>query len=134
MTAPKKVTYGQTITYTVKVANTGTASAHNVTVTVVPPPGVDTPSAMTPASQCALVRQDRAAMGRDAVVCNLGTLTTQSAATVTVTVKPLYVQHSPFKGEAYDTTTDREMSPTSSTHAKASVKVACPPQGPCNVQ
>jgi len=134
MTAPEKVTYGETIKYTMKVANTGSTDAHDVKVTFALPPGVDTPNVgMAPAGQCALIRQAPSAMGRDAVICGLGTLRAGTSAKATVRAKPLYADSTPFKSTAFVSTSDREMSPTSSTHAKASVKVTCPRHGECKL-
>jgi uncharacterized delta-60 repeat protein/uncharacterized repeat protein (TIGR01451 family) len=133
--APEKVTYGKTVTYSVKVANTGTTDAHNVTLTFVVPPGVDTPNiAMAPAGWCRLSRQDPRSTGMDSVFCELGTVAAKGSKTLTITAKPLYASSAKLKNEAFSSTSDREMSPTTKTHAKASVKVVCPTKGSCEVR
>jgi uncharacterized delta-60 repeat protein/uncharacterized repeat protein (TIGR01451 family) len=134
MKAPKKVTYGQSIKYTVTVANTGATDAHGVAVRVTLPPGADTRNVtMTPAN-CTVVNLDSAVAGETDVVCNLGTLAHKTSATVTVTARPLHASSTTLKNMASDSTTDREMSPATSTHAKAAVKVVCPQQGSCNTK
>ena len=118
--------------FEIKVANTGTTDAHDVTVTFVIPPGVDAPNVgMTPADHCAFIRQDPRPMSMATVACSLGTLARRTSTAVTITARPLYATSSPFKNTTFTTTSDREMSPTSATHAKASVKVVCPKTGPC---
>lgn len=132
VSAPEKVTYPQSIKYKIKVSNTGSNNARNVRVTFVIPPGVDAPNAgMTPADECAFVSRDARAMGVSTVSCDLGALASKTTRTVTVTVRPIYVTDSPVKNTTFVTTNDRELSPTSATQAKTSVKVVCPKKGPC---
>ena len=131
MTAPKKVTFGDTIKYTVKVKNTGDNNAHNVKVTWIVPPAVDDDTLGMPAP-CAFMQQHRPAMGMAAVVCDLGTLKPDASAKVVIRAKPLYAYKStPLKNTATVSTTDRQMSPKTETEAKAAVLVTCPRNASC---
>jgi len=125
MKAPKKATYGQRITYTIKVANTGATDAHNLTVVDPIPAGVAPWSVSTsPPGHCSVIVPPAAgANANGSVVCNLGTVAHHSSTTFTLSLLPSAPRQ--LVNTATDSTTDHEMSPSASTHAQASVMVTC---------
>jgi uncharacterized repeat protein (TIGR01451 family) len=130
MTAPKKVAPGP-ITFKIKVTNTGSTDAHNVTVTDPVPPGVASGSVHTPPSEnCTVIVPPAPGAGTNGtLVCDLGTVAHHAAATLTLTMLPPGA--GPLTNTASVSTTDHELSPPSATTAKATVIVRCPPHQVC---
>src|SRR6266550_4777786 len=91
--APDPIHLGQTLTYTLRVANNGPSSATGVTVSNTLPKNAGFGSATSSQGACTVKPT------KQQVSCSLGTVPTGGNATVTITVKPT------AKGTIVDTAT-----------------------------
>lgn len=117
--SPDPLAVGQTLTYTVAVANSGPANATAVTLTDTLPSSVTFVSATSTQGTCV--------EASGTVICSVGTLANGASATVTITVRPRIGVT--ITNTASVTGNEPDLNPTNNT-ASASTEVLGPPAEP----